>query len=93
MSLLHPKDTICSQARDVAGYESGLPYTKLSFFRWSTKVNHPLTNSLLGIIEDSATYKVAPGFDKGDVEAVSSGGKKVIEQYQMPASSLSKSKM
>jgi len=26
MSLLQPKDTICGQARDVAGYESGLPY-------------------------------------------------------------------
>jgi hypothetical protein len=45
------------------------------------------------IIEDSATYKVALGFDKGNVGAVSTGGKKVIEQYQLPASSLSKSKM
>jgi hypothetical protein len=26
MSLLQPKDTICGRARDVAGYESGLPY-------------------------------------------------------------------
>jgi hypothetical protein len=31
------------------------------------------------VIEDSATYKVALGFDKGDVGAVSSGDKKVIE--------------
>jgi len=26
MLLLQPKDTFCDQARDVAGYESGLPY-------------------------------------------------------------------
>jgi hypothetical protein len=31
------------------------------------------------VIEDSATYKVALGFDKGNVGAVSSGGRKVIE--------------
>jgi hypothetical protein len=42
----------------------------------------------LGIIEDSATYKVALGFDKGNVGAVSSGGKKVIEQYQSIARKL-----
>jgi len=51
-------------------------------------VNHHLTDSLLGIIEDSATYKVALGFDKGDVGGVSSGGKKVIEQYQSIARKL-----
>lgn len=47
-----------------------------------------MTDSLLGIIENSATYKVALGFDKGDVGAVSSGGKKVIEQYQSIARKL-----
>ena len=36
------------------------------------KANHHLTELLLGIIEDSAMYKVALGFDKGDVGAVSS---------------------
>jgi hypothetical protein len=51
-------------------------------------MNHHLTDVLLGIIEDSATYKVALGFDKGDVGAVSSGGKKVIEQYQSIARKL-----
>jgi len=29
MSLLQPKDTICGQARDVAGYESSLPHQGL----------------------------------------------------------------
>jgi hypothetical protein len=52
------------------------------------KPNHHLTDSLLGIIEDSAAYKVALGFDKGNVGAVSSGGKKVIEQYQSIARKL-----
>jgi hypothetical protein len=28
MSLMQPKDTFCSQTRDVAGYESGLSYVK-----------------------------------------------------------------
>jgi len=36
----------------------------------------------LGIIEDTATYKVALGFNKGDVSMVSNGSKKVIEHYQ-----------
>ncbi|KIM80351.1 hypothetical protein PILCRDRAFT_9552 [Piloderma croceum F 1598] len=49
---------------------------------WSAKTNHHLMDLLLGIIEDSTTYKVALRFDKGNVGAVSSGGKKVIEQYQ-----------
>ena len=43
------------------------------------KPNYHLTNSLL---EDSTAHKVAFGFHKGDVGAVSSGRKKVIEQYQ-----------
>lgn len=33
-------------------------------------------------------YKVALGFDKGDVGAVSSGGKKVIEHHQSIARKL-----
>lgn len=47
-----------------------------------------LSDSLLSIIEDSASYKVALGFNKGDVGAVSSGGKKVIEHYQSIARKL-----
>lgn len=47
-----------------------------------------LSDSLLSIIEDSAIYKVALGFNKGDVGAVSSGGKKVIEHYQSIARKL-----
>ena len=41
-----------------------------------------LKDLLLTIIEDSAMYKVALGFDKEDVGAVSSGGKKLIEYYK-----------
>jgi hypothetical protein len=51
------------------------------------KPNHHFSDSLLSIIEDSATYKVALGFNKGDVGTVSNGGK-VIEHYQSIARKL-----
>jgi hypothetical protein len=36
---------------------------------------------LIAIIEDSATFMVAFGFDKGNVSNPSSGGKKLSEQH------------
>jgi hypothetical protein len=56
--------------------------------RWSARANHPLSDSLLGIIEDNPVYKVAFGFDKGDVESVLNGGKKVVEHYRSIARKL-----
>ena len=42
----------------------------------------PLSDTLLGIVEDSATYKTALGFDKGDVGSVPTGGKKLVDIYR-----------
>jgi len=57
-------------------------------YRWSAGVNHPLSDSLLGIIEDNPVYKVAFGFDKGDVKSVPNGGKKVVEHHRSIARKL-----
>jgi hypothetical protein len=43
---------------------------------------HYLTDSLLGLVEDNATWKVAFGFDKGKVQQVKTGGKKLTEHHQ-----------
>ena len=56
--------------------------------RWSVAVNHPLSDSLLGLIEDNPVYKVAFSFDKGDVESVPNGGKKVVEHHRSIARKL-----
>jgi hypothetical protein len=42
----------------------------------------------LTIIEGSALYKVAFGFDKGNVMLVPTGGKKVIDHYRTIAREL-----
>jgi len=47
----------------------------------SVKANHSLSDSLLGLIEDNPVYKVAFGFDKGNIDSVPNGGKKVVEHY------------
>ena len=61
---------------------------KLTLCSWSAKKNHHLSDSLLGIIEDNPTYKVALGFYKGDVENVLNGGKRIIEHHQSIARKL-----
>lgn len=55
---------------------------KLTLCSWSAKKNYHLSDSLLRIIEDNLTYKVALRFYKGDVENVPNGGKGVIEHHQ-----------
>jgi hypothetical protein len=49
---------------------------------------HYLTDSLLGLIEENATWKVAFGFDKGDNQKVKTGGKKLTEHHQAIAAKL-----
>ena len=49
---------------------------------WISLEHLPLSDTLLSIIEDSATYKTALGFDKGDVGSVPTGGKKVVDIYR-----------
>ena len=49
---------------------------------WAQKNHHDLTDTLLTIIEENATYKVAFGFDKGDVGSVPTGGKKVVDLHR-----------
>ena len=41
---------------------------------WSKEENWDLFFHLIAIIEDSVAYKVALGFDKGDISNPSSGG-------------------
>ena len=43
---------------------------------------------LLGIMEENAVYKVAFGFDKGNVNLVPNGGKKVVEHHPSIAQKL-----
>jgi hypothetical protein len=43
--------------------------------------NHHLSDTLLSHIEASDTYKVAFGFNKGDVGSVPTGGKKIIDLH------------
>ncbi len=40
------------------------------------------------MIEDNPTWKVAFGFDKGDVESVSTGGKKLKDHHRAIAMNL-----
>ena len=52
-----------------------------AFHEYSSK-SHTFSNTtLLSIIEDSATYKTALSFDKGDIGSVPTGGKKVVDIY------------
>jgi hypothetical protein len=51
------------------------------YCRWSKKENHYITSELLTLIEDSAVYKVAFGFHKGDAGVVNSGGKKSKDHH------------
>jgi hypothetical protein len=43
---------------------------------------HYLTDSLLGLIKENVTWKVASGFDKGNNQKVKTGGKKLTEHHQ-----------
>ena len=43
---------------------------------------HYLTDSLLGLVEDNGMWKVAFGFNKGKVQMVKTGGKKLTEHRQ-----------
>jgi hypothetical protein len=47
-------------------------------YSWAKPENHYLTDELLGLIEDSPTWKVALGFDKGTDLPVATGGKKNV---------------
>jgi len=49
---------------------------------------HYLTDKLLGLIEENAMWKVAFGFNKGDVKLVNSGGKKIVEHHKSLAEKL-----
>jgi hypothetical protein len=49
---------------------------------------HHLTENLLGLIEENATWKVAFGFNKGEVKSVKNGGKKIVDHYQTLATKL-----
>jgi hypothetical protein len=55
---------------------------------WSKKDMHYLTDKLLGLIEENAMWKVAFGFNKGDVKLVNSGGKKIVEHHKSLAEKL-----
>ena len=49
---------------------------------------HYLTDKLLGLIEENSTWKVAFGFNKGDIKLINSGGKKVVEHHKALAEKL-----
>ena len=49
---------------------------------WTSSEHLLLSNTLLGILEDSATYNTALSFDKGDVGSVPTGGKKGVDIYR-----------
>ena len=46
---------------------------------------HYLTDNLLGLIEENDIWKVAFGFNKGDVKLVNSGRKKIVEHHKSVA--------
>lgn len=58
------------------------------FDSWSKKENWNLSFHMIAIIEESATFKAAFSFDKGDVNNPSSGGKKLGEQHHSVAQKL-----
>ena len=58
------------------------------FDSWSKEENWDLSFRLIAIIEDSVRYKVVFGFDKGDGNNPSSGGKKLGEQHRSIAQKL-----
>jgi len=49
---------------------------------------HHLSDKLLRFIEENDTYRVAFGFDKGDVGSVPTRGKKTIEHHRAIARKL-----
>jgi hypothetical protein len=51
-------------------------------FSWTNPEHLPVSDTLLSIIEDSATYKTALGFDKGDVGLVRTGAKNLVNIYR-----------
>ena len=54
----------------------------MSTHRWTKASFHHLSDKLLGFIKENDTYKVAFGFDKGDIGSVLTGGKKTIEHHR-----------
>ncbi|KAJ7105922.1 hypothetical protein C8R44DRAFT_886369 [Mycena epipterygia] len=58
---------------------------KAATVSWAKAEFHPLTDKLLTIIEDKASYKQAFGFNKGHSESVSTGGLRPIELYTQVA--------
>ncbi|THV02629.1 hypothetical protein K435DRAFT_792411 [Dendrothele bispora CBS 962.96] len=52
--------------------------SRTTIIRWSDKANHHMTDSLLGFIEDSASYRQTYGFDRGTFPPSinNSGGKR-----------------
>ncbi|KIM76159.1 hypothetical protein PILCRDRAFT_91694 [Piloderma croceum F 1598] len=52
------------------------------------KKMHYLTDNLLGLTKDNDVWKVAFGFNKGDVKLVNSGGKKIVEHHKSIAEKL-----
>jgi len=59
-----------------------------SIHRWTKTGFHHLSDELLGLIEENDTYKVAFGFDKGNVGSVPTGGKKTVEHHRAIARKL-----
>ena len=54
----------------------------MTYNRWAKKDMHYLTDTLLGLIKDNATWKVTFGFNKGEVQMVKTGGKKLTKHHQ-----------
>ena len=52
------------------------------YYRWAQEDTHHLTDKLLTLIEDNVMWKVAFGFDKGDVGHIPAGGKKVKDHHR-----------
>jgi hypothetical protein len=85
------------KAKDKSEREISVPYVLTHFcvccsltnkYRWTKASFHHLSDKLLGFIEENDTYKVAFGFDKGDVGSVPTGGKKTIEHHRAIARKL-----
>jgi hypothetical protein len=60
---------------------SSLQYHNYLYYRWAQEDTHHLTNKLFTLIKDNIIWKVAFGFDKGDIGHISTGGKKVKDHY------------
>lgn len=59
-----------------------------SIFSWARRDQYHLTFALLTLIAGNATWKVAPGFDKGAVDGTCTQGKKLVEHHRSIAKEL-----